>query len=129
MITVSAYGNVNISATRSNPSAAKYFPRRISMSVIGMVKSSSIVPLRFSSLMSLMVIAGMKKMNMNGIMENIILRDDWFIINSWLVKNHPVIMRNTDITIYATGEKKYAKSPSRKMGTIRFISVHLLRFA
>jgi len=51
-----------------------------------------------------MVIAGMKKIKMTGMIPNTLLRDEKLAKNTWLVKNHPVSKRNTDMTIYATGE-------------------------
>jgi len=71
-----------------------------------MVTRSSIVPLFLSSLKSLMVIAGAKKIKMNGIMENTLRKDESSARKSSLVKNHPVRRRNTEMTMYAIGEKK-----------------------
>jgi hypothetical protein len=99
-----AKGKVKNTATAKNAKPAKYFPRMISISDIGMVKSNSIVPLLRSSLTSRMVIAGTKNTNTNGTVPNTSRSDDSLIINIWLEKYHPIISRKADMTIYATGE-------------------------
>jgi hypothetical protein len=86
-----------------------------------MVNISSIVPVLRSSLKRRIVIAGTKKTNMNGIIENTLLREELLERNTSPVKNQPVIRRNTEMTIYATGEKKYAKSSRLKIGMTLFI--------
>jgi len=72
-----------------------------------------------------MVIAGAKKMKINGMTENTLLSEESFARNTWLVKNHPVISRNTERTIYAIGEKKYANISRRKIGITLFIMTPL----
>lgn len=83
---------------------ARNFPKTISISVMGLVSSSSIVPDFFSSENDLIVIAGMKNNRINGIISNAPLMETNPITKRLLVKNHPVIARNTTITMYATGE-------------------------
>jgi len=51
-----------------------------------------------------MVIAGTKKIKINGMIPNTLLSDDSLERNISLVKNQPIITRNTEITMYATGE-------------------------
>ena len=123
--TVNAYGNVNTSAANNNPRPARYFPSTMSMSLIGMVNNSSIVPLFRSSLISRIVIAGMKKIKTNGVKLKTLLNDASLTRKSSLEKNQPMMRRNTEMTIYATGEKKYADISRRNIGTTLFIYVSL----
>jgi len=51
-----------------------------------------------------MVTAGTKNRKINGIKLKTLLSDESFARNISLENIHPVIKRNTDITIYAMGE-------------------------
>jgi hypothetical protein len=122
-ITVNAYGNVNASAAINNPRPARYFPSTMSISLMGIVNNSSIVPLFCSSLISRIVIAGIKKIKTNGVKLKTLLNEASLARKSSLEKNHPTIRRNTEMTIYATGEKKYEDISRRNIGTTLFIYV------
>lgn len=52
-----------------NENPAKYLANTICVSVRGLVNSSSIVPVRFSSAKDLMVIAGMMNMKIKGALK------------------------------------------------------------
>jgi hypothetical protein len=72
-----------------------------------------------------MVIAGAKKIKIKGIIANTLRNEESSARKSSLVKNHPVRRRNTEIMIYAMGEKKYANISLRKMGITFFIVLRL----
>ena len=59
--TVTTYGKVKASAMDIRIIVARYFPRTTCLSVTAFVSSISMVPVFFSSAMSLIVKAGMKK--------------------------------------------------------------------
>lgn len=89
-----------------NNVAAKNLPRAISLKDTGMVKRVSYEPTLFSSEKSRMVMAGMIKEKMMGKREKKSLRSARPKIKKVEKKNHPVTIRNKDITIYAMGEMK-----------------------
>ena len=68
----------------------------------------------------------MKNRKINGMISNTFLIVTTPLRNRLLVKNQPVITRNTTSTIYATGELKYDLSSFLNIVNIFFIN--FLRF-
>jgi hypothetical protein len=87
--------------TRNTP--ARYFPKIISISIIGRVSNISMVPPRFSSLNIRIVMAGIRNMKMNGHIEkNELISANPYsrtLVSGKTHINKPMPVRNTAIII------------------------------
>jgi hypothetical protein len=91
----------------ANATAARNLPRMIFRDETGKVSRSSYDPVLNSSEKSFMVMAGIIKEKIMGSSEKKPLISAWPYRKNVEKKNHPVSIRNMEMTIYAMGDIKY----------------------